>query len=103
MLDASPEEQAKWWASLSAEDRKYLIEGEGEDGPFAEDLMSMDGGIPESAQEQAKQHLQELAKADIPVYTEIRQGLHRSQGCLGPRRRGGGHRRWWRTLTVRPP
>ena len=77
---------------LSAEDRQYLIEGEGEDGPFAEDLMRMDGGIPESAQEQAKQHLQELAKADIPVYTEIRQGLHRSPGCLGPRRRGGGHR-----------
>lgn len=70
MLDASPEEQAKWWAGLSAEDRKYLIEGEGEDGPFAEDLMRMDGGIPESAQEQAKQHLQELAKEDIPVYTE---------------------------------
>ncbi len=70
MLDASPEEQATWWAGLSAEDRKYLIEGEGEDGPFAEDLMRMDGGIPESAQEQARQHLQELAKEDIPVYTE---------------------------------
>ena len=70
MVDASPDEQAKWWAGLSAEDRKYLIEGEGEDGPFAEDLMRMDGGIPESAQEQAKQHLQELAKEDIPVYTE---------------------------------
>ncbi|TAP41925.1 hypothetical protein [Arthrobacter sp. S39] len=70
MLDASPEEQAKWWDSLSAKDRQYLIEGEGEDGPFAEDLMRMDGGIPESAQEQAKQHLQELAKSDIPVYTE---------------------------------
>jgi hypothetical protein len=70
MLDASPEEQAKWWDSLSAADRKYLIEGEGENGPFAEDLMKMDGGIPQSAQEQAKHHLQELAKADIPVYTE---------------------------------
>jgi len=70
MQDASPEEQAKWWDSLSAGDRKYLIEGEGEDGPFAEDLMKMDGGIPEAAQDQAKQHLQELAKADIPVYTE---------------------------------
>ena len=70
MVDASPEEQAKWWAGLSAEDRKYLIEGEGEDGPFAEDLMRMDGGIPESAQEQAKEHLQELAKEDIPVYSE---------------------------------
>ncbi len=70
MQDASPEEQAKWWDSLSAADRKYLIEGEGEDGPFAEDLMKMDGGIPEAAQDQAKQHLQELAKADIPVYTE---------------------------------
>ena len=33
MLDASPEEQAKWWDSLSAADRQYLIEGEGEDGP----------------------------------------------------------------------
>jgi len=70
MLDASPEEQAKWWNSLSAADRKYLIEGEGGDGPFAEDLMRMDGGIPESAQEQAKEHLQDLAKADIPVYSE---------------------------------
>jgi len=70
MLDASPEEQAKWWDSLSAADRKYLIEGEGGDGPFAEDLMRMDGGIPKSAQEQAKEHLQDLAKADIPVYSE---------------------------------
>jgi len=70
MLTATPEEQAAWWASLSAEDRQYLIEGEGADGPFAEDLMRMDGGIPASAQEQAKEHLQELAKADIPVYSE---------------------------------
>ncbi|WP_314214796.1 hypothetical protein [Pseudarthrobacter equi] len=70
MLNASPEEQAKWWASLSEADRRYLIEGEGENGPFAKDLMRMDGGIPESAQQLAKEHLQELAKADIPVYTE---------------------------------
>lgn len=70
MLKAGPEEQAKWWAGLSETDRKYLIEGVGERGPFAEDLMKMDGGIPASAQEQARHHLQELAKADIPVYTE---------------------------------
>ncbi|WP_461188080.1 fimbrial protein [Arthrobacter sp. Z4-13] len=70
MLDASPEEQAKWWDSLSAADRTYLTEGEGDDGPFAEDLMGMDGGIPRSAQEQAKEHLQDLARADIPVYSE---------------------------------
>lgn len=70
MADASPEEQAKWWAGLSEEDRKYLIEGEGEDGPFAAELMKMDGGIPESAQQQAREHLQELGKADIPVYRE---------------------------------
>jgi hypothetical protein len=70
MLDAGPEQQAQWWAGLSAADRKYLIEGEGDDGPFAEDLMRMDGGVPQSAQEQAKEHLQELARADIPVYSE---------------------------------
>lgn len=70
MLKASPEEQAAWWASLSEADRQYLIEGEGENGPFAEDLMRMDGGIPAAAQEQAKEHLQELAKAGIPVYSE---------------------------------
>ncbi|MDQ0730571.1 hypothetical protein [Arthrobacter sp. B1I2] len=70
MLNASPEEQAKWWAGLSDADRKYLIEGEGSDGPFAEDLMRMDGGVPAAAQQLAKQHLQELAKADIPVYSE---------------------------------
>lgn len=70
MLNASPEEQAKWWASLSAEDRKYLIEGVGEDGAFAEDLMKMDGGIPEAAQDQARDHLRELAKSETPVYTE---------------------------------
>ncbi|MDF2051930.1 hypothetical protein [Arthrobacter sp. Cr_A7] len=70
MLDATPAEQDTWWDSLSAADRKYLIEGEGDDGPFAEDLMRMDGGIPESAQELAKDYLQELAKADIPVYSE---------------------------------
>lgn len=70
MADASPEEQAAWWASLSPEDRKYLIEGEGEDGYFAEELMAMDGGIPEAVQEQARKHLQEVGKEDIPVYTE---------------------------------
>ncbi|MET4592482.1 hypothetical protein [Arthrobacter sp. 754] len=70
MVKASPEEQAKWWAGLSEEDRQYLIEGEGEDGPFAEDLMDMDGGIPASAQEQAKQRLQDVMSEDISVYTE---------------------------------
>lgn len=70
MLKASPEEQAKWWAGLSEEDRQYLIEGEGENGPFALDLMDMDGGIPMSAQEQAKQQLQDLMSEDTPVYTE---------------------------------
>ncbi|KRE91074.1 hypothetical protein [Arthrobacter sp. Soil764] len=70
MLSATPEEQAKWWAGLSDADREYLIEGEGSDGPFAEDLMRMDGGIPAAAQQLAKQHLQELARADIPVYSE---------------------------------
>ncbi|WP_285243763.1 hypothetical protein [Pseudarthrobacter sp. fls2-241-R2A-127] len=70
MVNASPEEQAKWWDSLSEADRKYLIEGAGSNGPFAEDLMRMDGGIPAAAQELAKHHLQELAKADIPIYSE---------------------------------
>jgi hypothetical protein len=70
MSGASPEEQATWWDSLSAADRKYLIEGEGPDGPLAKDLMAMDGGIPESAQDLARKHLLELAKEDIPVYTE---------------------------------
>lgn len=70
MINASPEEQAAWWAGLSAADRAYLIQGEGTDGPFAEDLMRMDGGIPASAQQLAKHHLQELARADIPVYSE---------------------------------
>lgn len=70
MLTASPEEQAKWWAGLSEEDRKYLIEGEDENGPFAEDLMRMDGGIPLSAQEQASDHLREIARTDTPLYTE---------------------------------
>jgi hypothetical protein len=71
MLHATPAEQAKWWAGLSEADRKYLIEGVDANGhPYAADLMKMDGGIPASAQEQAKHHLQELAKADIPVYTE---------------------------------
>ncbi|UVJ39218.1 hypothetical protein [Arthrobacter sp. CJ23] len=67
MANASPEEQANWWAGLSAEDRKYLIEGEGEGGPLALQLMKMDGGIPDSAQDQARKHLQELATSDIPV------------------------------------
>jgi hypothetical protein len=69
-LKASPEEQAKWWAGLSEADRQYLIEGEGKDGPLAAELMKMDGGIPESAQSQAADHLQELALSDTPVYTE---------------------------------
>lgn len=69
-LKATPEEQAKWWAGLSEEDRQYLIEGEGEDGPFADDLMDMDGGIPEAAQDQAKQHLRGLISEDTPVLTE---------------------------------
>jgi hypothetical protein len=70
MLEAGPEEQAAWWDSLSAADRQYLIEGGNDDGPFARDLMRMDGGVPASVQEQAREHLQELAKADIPVYSE---------------------------------
>jgi hypothetical protein len=70
MLKASPEEQAKWWAGLSEADRQYLIEGENENGPFAEDLMRMDGGIPLSAQEQAAEQLRGLGRTDTPVYTE---------------------------------
>jgi hypothetical protein len=71
MVDASPEEQAKWWEGLSEEDRKYLIEGTGEDGgKLALELMKMDGGIPLSAQELAKHQLQDVARADIAVYTE---------------------------------
>jgi hypothetical protein len=69
-LKGSPEEQAKWWAGLSEADRQYLIEGEGEHGPLAAELMKMDGGIPESAQEQATDHLQKLALSDTAVYTE---------------------------------
>ena len=69
-LKGSPEEQAQWWAGLSEADRQYLIEGEGEHGPLAAELMKMDGGIPESAQEQATDHLQELALSDTAVYTE---------------------------------
>lgn len=69
-LKGSPEEQAAWWAGLSEADRQYLIEGEGAHGPLAAELMKMDGGIPESAQEQAAHHLQRLALADTPVYTE---------------------------------
>jgi hypothetical protein len=71
MVGASPEEQAKWWEGLSEEDRKYLIEGTGEDGgKLALELMKMDGGIPLSAQEMAKHQLQDVARADIAVYTE---------------------------------
>jgi hypothetical protein len=70
MAGATPEEQARWWDGLSAADKKYLIEGECPDGPLAEELMAMDGGIPESAQDLAREHLLELAKEDIPVYTE---------------------------------
>jgi hypothetical protein len=54
MAGATPEEQARWWDGLSAADKKYLIEGEGPDGPLAEELMAMDGGIPESAQDLAR-------------------------------------------------
>lgn len=70
MLDAGPEEQAAWWDRLSAADRKYLIEGGDADGPLSLDLMRMDGGIPASVQEQAREHLRALAAADIPVYSE---------------------------------
>ncbi|HJV97950.1 MAG TPA: hypothetical protein VJ617_02470 [Arthrobacter sp.] len=69
-LDARPEEQAKWWDSLSDEDRQYLIEGTGGKGPLAYDLMKMDGGIPESAQELAKDHLREVARENTAVYRE---------------------------------
>ena len=70
LLKGSPEEQAEWWAGLSEADRQYLIEGENEDGPFAEDLMRMDGGIPPAAQEQARDHLEGVARTETPVYTE---------------------------------
>lgn len=70
MVKGTSEEQAAWWASLSAEDQKYLIEGSGKYGPLATELMKMDGGIPESVQQQAREHLQDVARADIPIYSE---------------------------------
>ncbi|WP_457964021.1 hypothetical protein M1E17_21290 [Arthrobacter sp. D1-29] len=70
MVDASPEEQAKWWDGLSAEDRRYLIEGEDNNDPFARQLMLMDGGIPESAQAQAMAELTKVASKDIPRLVE---------------------------------
>ncbi|BAS11325.1 hypothetical protein AHiyo4_47470 [Arthrobacter sp. Hiyo4] len=102
MLKASPEEQAKWWASLSEEDRRYLIEGEDGNGPFAEDLMRMDGGIPQFAQDQASAHLRELAKTETPYTRSLARpplmpGLPGSTPAL----------RWapssLRMQTVRPP
>jgi hypothetical protein len=70
MVNASPEEQAKWWDGLSAEDRRYLIEGEAHNDPFARQLMKMEGGIPESAREQAKALLTEMGSRDIPRLIE---------------------------------
>ncbi|WP_115787013.1 hypothetical protein [Arthrobacter silvisoli] len=66
MLKASPEEQAKWWNSLSDEDKKYLLNNE----ETAKQIMEMDGGVPDSAQAEARKYLHEQAKADIPVYKE---------------------------------
>jgi hypothetical protein len=66
MLKASPEEQAEWWKNLSEEDRKYLLSNE----ETAKQIMKMDGGVPDSAQAEARKYLQEQAKGDIPVYKE---------------------------------
>lgn len=70
MLDASARDQAAWWRRLSAADRKFLIEGEGLHGPYAEDLMRMDGGIPKAAQDLAREYLQQLGRKDVPLYSE---------------------------------
>lgn len=66
MLKASPEEQAEWWKSLSEEDKKYLLSNE----ETAKQIMQMDGGVPDSAQAEARKYLHEQAKGDIPVYKE---------------------------------
>lgn len=66
MLKASPEEQAEWWKSLSEEDKKYLLSNE----ETAKQIMQMDGGVPDSAQAEARKFLHEQAKGDIPVYKE---------------------------------
>ena len=103
MLKASPEEQAKWWAGLSEADRQYLIEGEDEDGPFAEDLMRMDGGIPQSAQEQAKATLQGSRPGRTPPSTRRPARPPLTAGLPGsmPARKLAP---WWlRTPMVRPP
>lgn len=70
MLDAGATEQAQWWAGLSAGDRKYLIEGQGADGPLAVQLMKLDGGVPILVQQQARDHLTELKLHDISFYRE---------------------------------
>ncbi|WP_426300272.1 hypothetical protein [Arthrobacter sp. R-11] len=66
MAKASPEEQAKWWNSLSDEDKKYLLSNE----ETAKQIMRMDGGVPDSAQTEARKYLQDQDKGDIPVYKE---------------------------------
>ena len=66
MAKASPEEQANWWNSLSDEDKKYLLSNE----ETAKQIMRMDGGVPDSAQDAARKYLQGQDKGDIPVYKE---------------------------------
>ncbi|MDQ0709503.1 uncharacterized protein YukE [Arthrobacter woluwensis] len=63
---ATPAQQAAWWNALSDEDKKYLLSNPA----TAALIMKLDGGVPDSAQEQARKFLQDEAKRTIPVYKE---------------------------------
>ncbi|MFJ3956310.1 WXG100 family type VII secretion target [Arthrobacter sp. NPDC090010] len=64
MAHATPEQQAAWWNSLTDAEKKYLLSNK----DTATAIMGMEGGVPESARDTARDYLLNAARHDVPVY-----------------------------------
>lgn len=63
MQNASKAEVEKWWNSLSDEDKKYLLQGKGDDSmPLAEQLMKLRDKLPEGDLARIRNELLEQGK-----------------------------------------
>ncbi|NYE95656.1 hypothetical protein FHU41_001906 [Psychromicrobium silvestre] len=71
MNGATPQEVKEWWDSLSAEDKKLLIQGvDSEGNPLAETLIKMQDVLPQDDIQAIREELVDRAKPDIEVYRE---------------------------------
>ncbi|PYI67270.1 hypothetical protein CVV68_11065 [Arthrobacter livingstonensis] len=70
MRDASKEDVAAWWNSLSAVERNLLLNGQDANKvPLALQLAALEGKLPADARQAANDVLVKNAKASIPMYS----------------------------------